>query len=370
MPDFARVIREAYGEILDREPDPGGLAHYDALMNGGMTEAALREALLRSTEYASGNPDPGDPPSRLGLNVHVPSPAQTDDVVVQLGMRWLRLDFDWYRIEPERGVFRWEELDRVVDGSATRGAQVLATLGYTPAWASSNPSGPRISDPPAETRSWTDFVGQAVNRYAHQVRHWQFWNEPNVREFWTGSPARHRTQILEPAARLLRSVDSALRVVAPGLANLGDWRDWFEEAMNARELIDVISHHNYQGSGREVLLELERDRAGRPSLRSLMRQFGVDGRPFWLTETGLRSDQGNQRTFYEDVVAVLREKDWVHRVFFFHYWDGPGQGNGGFGIVNEDLSPKPAYLFLQSLLRPGVGRTRGAGPQPETPQAG
>jgi len=33
------------------------------------------------------------------------------------------------------------------------------------------------------------------------------------------------------------------------------------------------------------------------------------------------------------------------------YWDGPGQGNGGFGIVNEDLSPKPAYLFLRSVLR-------------------
>lgn len=56
MPDFSRVIRLAYLRILNREPDSGGLAHYDGLMNGGTTEAAMREALLRSPEYAEKNP--------------------------------------------------------------------------------------------------------------------------------------------------------------------------------------------------------------------------------------------------------------------------------------------------------------------------
>ena len=39
------------------------------------------------------------------------------------------------------------------------------------------------------------------------------------------------------------------------------------------------------------------------------------------------------------------------RLFFFHYWDGPGQGNGGFGIVNEDFSPKPAYHTLRAAMQ-------------------
>jgi hypothetical protein len=56
MPDFSRIVRMAYLRILDREPDPGGLAHYDALMNAGTSEAAMREALLRSPEYAEKNP--------------------------------------------------------------------------------------------------------------------------------------------------------------------------------------------------------------------------------------------------------------------------------------------------------------------------
>jgi Domain of unknown function (DUF4214) len=56
MPDFSRIIRMAYLRILDREPDAGGLANYNREMNGGMTEATMREALLRSAEYATKNP--------------------------------------------------------------------------------------------------------------------------------------------------------------------------------------------------------------------------------------------------------------------------------------------------------------------------
>jgi hypothetical protein len=57
MPDFSRIIRMAYNRILDREPDPGGLAHYNERMNEGTSEATIREALLRSPEYAAKNPD-------------------------------------------------------------------------------------------------------------------------------------------------------------------------------------------------------------------------------------------------------------------------------------------------------------------------
>jgi hypothetical protein len=352
MPSFARVIREAYSEILEREPDPGGLAGFDRLMNQGTSEARMREALLRSREFALRYPDT-DLPSRIGLNVHIPTDAILDDVALNLGLTWIRVDFDWFRIQPRAGVFRWEELDRVVARAARRGLQVLATLAYTPAWASSNPGDPKISDPPASTSSWTDFVREALARFEDRVRHWQFWNEPNIREFWTGSMVQYRTQILEPAAALARAAGPGLEVVSPGLANVRDWRDWFREILRAEDLIDVINHHSYADSGREAIVNLERDGPFQPSLRTLMRELGVDDRPFWLTETGRRSDarDQDQPQYYEDTLVVLQEKAWVNRLFFFHYTDGPGQGDGGFGIVNEDLSPKPAYHVLRSVLQ-------------------
>ncbi len=56
MPDFSRIITLAYMRILDRFPDPGGLESYNRAMNSGLTEAMMRESLLRSAEYAQKNP--------------------------------------------------------------------------------------------------------------------------------------------------------------------------------------------------------------------------------------------------------------------------------------------------------------------------
>lgn len=57
MPNFANIIGLAYLRILSRAPDPGGLENFNRLMNSGLTEAMMREALLRSPEYAAQNPD-------------------------------------------------------------------------------------------------------------------------------------------------------------------------------------------------------------------------------------------------------------------------------------------------------------------------
>jgi hypothetical protein len=57
MANFRHVIANAYLRILLRQPDPGGLEHYNQLMNQGLTEAQLREILLRSPEYASRFPE-------------------------------------------------------------------------------------------------------------------------------------------------------------------------------------------------------------------------------------------------------------------------------------------------------------------------
>ncbi len=57
MPNFRNIISLAYMRILGRLPDPGGLENFNQLMNDGLAEAVMREALLRSPEYAEKNPD-------------------------------------------------------------------------------------------------------------------------------------------------------------------------------------------------------------------------------------------------------------------------------------------------------------------------
>jgi hypothetical protein len=55
MADFTPIIRDAYVEILEREPDAAGLDVYNREMNAGMSEGDLRENLLRSDEFAQKN---------------------------------------------------------------------------------------------------------------------------------------------------------------------------------------------------------------------------------------------------------------------------------------------------------------------------
>jgi len=68
MPNFIRIVSDAYEEILERAPDAGGLAHFNDRMNQGLSEADLREALLRSDEYAQKNPPPGSMALRVDGN--------------------------------------------------------------------------------------------------------------------------------------------------------------------------------------------------------------------------------------------------------------------------------------------------------------
>ena len=64
MPNFSRIISMAYLRILERPPDAGGLAVYNDAMNSGLSEALMRESLLRSAEYAQRHP--GGPAARSG----------------------------------------------------------------------------------------------------------------------------------------------------------------------------------------------------------------------------------------------------------------------------------------------------------------
>lgn len=57
MPDFSPMIAQAYERILERPPDPGGLAAWNRSMNEGLSESGMREAFVRSAEYAQKHRD-------------------------------------------------------------------------------------------------------------------------------------------------------------------------------------------------------------------------------------------------------------------------------------------------------------------------
>jgi TorA maturation chaperone TorD len=54
--DADRIVRRAYQDILDREPDEAGLRQYRSrIIDDGWSEAQVREALRKSPEYRQKN---------------------------------------------------------------------------------------------------------------------------------------------------------------------------------------------------------------------------------------------------------------------------------------------------------------------------
>ena len=124
-----------------------------------------------------------DPALPYGINTHLPSSAQLDRVAAA-GIAWIRVDFNWYMMQPARERYDWALTDAVVHDARARGLNVYATLAYTPGWAN---GGQGLNVPPLNADDWYNFVYETVSRYRHYVRHWGMWNEPNFTAFWSGS---------------------------------------------------------------------------------------------------------------------------------------------------------------------------------------
>jgi len=114
--DCTRLIIQAYREILDRSPDPGGLAHFNAELNRGLTEAQFREILLRSPEFAQRFPGEVQPPPPPPP----PPPGPGDPEVVRAAFYYAWFPQTWtvngkhVFYHPTLGYYRSDD-PRVVD---------------------------------------------------------------------------------------------------------------------------------------------------------------------------------------------------------------------------------------------------------------
>src|SRR5262245_28556022 len=101
----------------------------------------------------------------IGVNAHIP-PSDALDLATDLGVEWIRIDFAWDVVELGPGAFDWTYFDVVLEGARARGLKVFASVGGTPAWAS---TGDRRGDGPMndvpDAAAYRAFVAAAVARY-------------------------------------------------------------------------------------------------------------------------------------------------------------------------------------------------------------
>jgi hypothetical protein len=300
----------------------------------------------------------------FGINGHI-AEADLMDEAFELGVSWMRIDFIWLLVETEQDVFDWTIYDRLIADAEARGFQVYAGLGATPLWAT---DGTEARGRPRSEQDWWDFCYRAAARYRGRVAAWGLWNEPNLSRFWEGSQLEYIEEILLPGAAAVRAADPSALVVGPDLAHLssGSWDDWLRSCLwYAGDVLDVVAHHVYPSgtSAGSVLEKLNDDGQypwDPPSVRSVLDDSDWTNRPFWLTETGLESDEAGQDAqsdFYRDLLNALYPstgaKNWVDRVFFYELADPRADLGLSWGVLGPlpDLLRKQAFMVYQAFVQ-------------------
>ncbi len=321
--------------------------------------------------------------NHVGINVHVANNGVVD-LVSETGAHWIRVDANWFQMEPSRGTYHWFQDDGVREAIAA-GIDVYMTIAYTPEWV------PKVArartdtytgnDEPVGSAEWVSFVEACVTHYrAMGVTHFGLWNEPNLDHFWDGNLDAYLDKIAIPGAAAVRRVCDDCRTLGPDLAHVGDADDDLATVMRGKDAFDIFAHHIYNDwpenghtvfDGDSFLNALEMRRFGftRDSLRAILDRHGWTGE-VWITETGYRatpigsaSEEGKQATYVRRVLEEQLARDWWTNSFFYEIADCgidiAGCDIDGFGITRPtrgaprtatDYIRKPAFNTLRDFI--------------------
>lgn len=318
----------------------------------------------------------------LGVNVHNGTQAYID-AAAALGVTWVRVDANWFQLEPSSDNHQWAPLDAAVMRANTAGLNVYMTLAYTPDWVPRHGDTDQRSgnDVPNASTEWVDFVTDAVTHYrALGVTHFGLWNEANLQGFWEGTLTEYANIIVIPGAAAVRAACNDCVVLGPDLANVGDADDALEEVlMRTPGAWDIITHHIYQdfeetgwriwdGDSYINVLDSQRFPFTRRSLRQILDAANYTGE-VWITETGYRAAVGDmadeqlQAVYLRRTMEEQLQRAWVTNTFFYEIHDcGPDQPNctiDGYGVMRATAGQPGLRTFPTNFrLKPAFGEVQ------------
>jgi polysaccharide biosynthesis protein PslG len=281
-------------------------------------------------------------------------------------VRFWDVDTTWANLEPSRGHYRFAHLDELVAASLAKHSKITLVLGSTPAWAALNPKqrsagwiGPGSSSPPRHQVDWTNYVSTVVKRYKGRIDSYQIWNESQLPQFWSSTPAK-LAQLTAVARVAIRKADPhALVVATPMLPRQPHWLSWSKAYLTAlRGLgwpVDVFAIHSYTRDrlatpdGRVVVIK---------STKDLLRSVHAPSRPLWDTEANYTS-----RRYFDAKITGPRAAAWVARAYLDSlrlnvsrtFWYGYNKPVGWLGVtIGTGTAAAQGYASVMSWI---VGST-------------
>jgi hypothetical protein len=295
---------------------------------------------------------------------------------------WIRQQVHWRDIEGKRGDFQWATLDAAVEAANRRQVKVLLSVVRSPPWATAS-GDTGLPDHPSD--AWP-FFRMMAERYRGRVAAYEVWNEPNLAIENGGTPATpgEYLELLQTAYAAIKDADPCALVLAAPLAATAvsdpavarDDLAFYEELYTLKGgafkwSADAVAVHPGGGafSPRAMWPPDAPDRSHFyfrhiERVRDVMVRHG-DERRVWITEVGwtvaavagapLPVSPERQAEYLVDALVMTQKTyPWVAGIFVWNLNFGvmgtPGDEKAGFGILDADWSPRPAYTALQGML--------------------
>lgn len=242
---------------------------------------------------------------------------------------------EWFHLEPEKGKWDFEILDKSLELAEKHNVEILLPLGLTPRWAASEPPQERsgypygwwTTTPPKNIEDWRNYVRTVAERYKGRIHYYELWNEANWEKFYTGSIEK-MLELSREAYQILKEVDPTITVVSPSAANLAFMDNkglqWLDEylAKGGGDYADAIGYHFYINvNPPEKFVPVIRQ------AREIMAKYGQDEKELWNTEAGWPGSSSSRSD--EEVAGFVARAyimNWDAGVsrFYWYSWDNRG----------------------------------------------
>ncbi len=319
------------------------------------------------------------------------------------GAQWASVFIVWSDIEGMPGVYNWTQTDALLDSISDNGFKTIVTIIGNPDWAADTICGPIHEE---QLPRFSNFLTAITRRYSappYNIKHWALYNEPdnsNANGYfvnwlggcWGGHHANALpdaggaayAHMLSYAYPAIKAGDPEANVLLGGLAY--DYFSGIDEggifdpqflddilAAGGGDYFDIINFHYYKAF--DWRWQSETNGIPNPYHRGIsskgwylqnevQRQTGKS-KPVLCTEVGdgSREPSGEDRSEFQARYLVqtlirgyyggISPTIWFDGVD--EMWLPGGNTMTSMGLLNDDLSPKIAYLAYQTLTRELAG---------------
>lgn len=282
----------------------------------------------------------------------------------EANIKWVRMDFLWEDIEPEKGKFNFEKYDYIVDLLTKNNINILGLLSYSVSWA-----GLVWNSPPYDDKFFVNYVFYIISRYKDRVKYWEIWNEPDDEQYWTPQDDMVRyTQLLKKVYIRAKEIDPDCKILNGGLSKAItiSLKKIYENG--GRDYFDILSIHPFVNPLNEV--DVVRVKGLYLGCKKIMRNNG-DNKKIWFTELGAPGVESLSQTnawwmgmspteeqqaawvkrIYTQILPELPDCEKIFWAFFRDCKNRWGNGIDYFGLVRWDFSKKPSFNAYKESAR-------------------